>query len=132
MDRNALERIYRGYIDCLNGQEWSRLAEFVTHDAVHNGRPLGIAGYRAMLETDFAGIPDLVFTIERLACDPPHVASRLVFDCHPKGVFLELPVDGRRISFAENVFYRFRDGRICEVWSVLDKAAIEAQLAPGR
>ena len=30
--------------------------------------------------------------------------------------------------FAENVFYQFRDERIAEVWSVIDKAAIEAQL----
>jgi len=26
------------------------------------------------------------------------------------------------------VFYEFRDGKIAEVWSVIDKAAIEAQI----
>jgi SnoaL-like polyketide cyclase len=35
---------------------------------------------------------------------------------------------GRLVIFAENVFYQFRSGRIEEVWSVIDKAAIEAQL----
>ena len=49
--------------------------------------------------------------------------------CAPRGMFLALPVNGRRVIFAENVFYQFRDGRIVEVWSVIDKAAIEAQLA---
>jgi predicted ester cyclase len=63
-----------------------------------------------------------------LICDPPHVASRLRFDCRPKGLFLDLPVNGTRVNFAENVFYQFRDERIAEVWSVIDKGAIEAQL----
>ena len=36
--------------------------------------------------------------------------------------------NGRRVAFAENVFYRFHNERIAEVWSVIDKAAIEAQL----
>jgi predicted ester cyclase len=32
------------------------------------------------------------------------------------------------VSFVENVFYEFRNGKIAQVWSVIDKAAIEAQL----
>ena len=39
-----------------------------------------------------------------------------------------LPVNGKRVSFCENVFYEFRDERIVAVWSIIDKAAIEAQL----
>jgi predicted ester cyclase len=62
-----------------------------------------------MLERDFKEIADLQFNIELLICEPPHVASRPV-------------------TFAETVFYRFRDERIAEVRSVVDKAAIEAQL----
>jgi predicted ester cyclase len=52
----------------------------------------------------------------------------LNFDCTPKDTFLGLHVNGRRISFAENVIYEFLGGKIREVWSVIDKAAIEAQL----
>jgi predicted ester cyclase len=123
-----LADLYRGYIACLNRQDWPNLHQFVADDVRHNGRPFGLAGYRAMLERDFEEIPDLEFHIELLICDPPHVASRLRFDCRPKGLFLDLPVNGRRVNFAENVFYQFRDERIAEVWSVIDKGAIEAQL----
>ena len=128
MTKTALADLYRGYIACLNRQDWPNLHRFVAAAARHNGRPFGLAGYRAMLERDFEEIPDLQFNIELLICDPPHVASRLRFDCRPKGFFLGLPVNGRRVNFAENVFYRFRDERIAEVWSVIDKGAIEAQL----
>jgi predicted ester cyclase len=128
MTAAALSDVYRAYIACLNRQDWENLHGFVHRDARHNGRPFGLAGYRAMLERDFAEIPDLHFAIELMVCEPPHVASRLRFDCRPKGLFLGLAVNGKRVSFAENVFYRFRDGRIAEVWSAIDRAAIEAQL----
>ena len=109
MTEAALADLYRAYIACLNRQDWSNLRQFVADDARHNGRPFGLAGYRAMLERDFEEIPDLQFNIELLVCEPPHVASRLRFDCRPKGVFLGLPVNGRRVVFTENVFYRFRE-----------------------
>jgi predicted ester cyclase len=81
-----------------------------------------------MLERDFREIPDLRFEIQILMCEPPHVASRLHFDCTPTGTFLGLPVQGKRVAFAENVFYEFRGDKIQQVWSVVDKAAIERQL----
>jgi predicted ester cyclase len=123
-----LADIYRDYIACLNKQDWPNLGRFVADDARHNDRRIGLSGYRKMLEKDFMEIPDLHFNIQRLVADPPYVASRLLFDCTPKGKFLGLDVNGRRVSFTENVFYRFNAGRIAEVWSVIDKAAIEAQL----
>ncbi len=119
---------YRAYIACLNQQDWPQLGRFVHDQVQHNGRPLGLAGYRAMLERDFYEIPDLYFDIRLLIADPPNLASRLSFTCTPKGAFLGLPVNGKTVSFAENVFYRFRDDRIEQVWSVIDKPAIEAQL----
>jgi predicted ester cyclase len=128
MTKSELADIYKSYIACLNRQDWNRLGNFVADNAIHNGRPLGLAGYRAMLVNDFETIPDLAFNIQILAVDPPYVTSRLWFDCAPKGMFLGLAINGRKISFAENVIYEFRDGKIVEVWSVLDKTAIEAQL----
>ncbi|WP_438753012.1 ester cyclase [Pararhizobium sp. O133] len=125
---NSLPEIYRAYIDCLNRQDWTALGAFVDDNAVHNGKLIGLAGYRAMLEKDFDDIPDLRFNIQMLIADPPYIASRLAFDCTPKGMFLGMPVNGRTVSFTENVFYEFRQGKIVQVWSVIDKTAIEAQL----
>ncbi|CUT09968.1 FIG00455493 hypothetical protein [Bradyrhizobium sp.] len=128
MIRSDLADVYRNYIACLNRQDWPALGQFVHDDVVHNARPFGLSGYRAMLEQDFRSIPDLHFEIELLVCDPPHIAARLKFDCTPAGKFLGLDVNGRRVSFCENVFYQFHDGKIRHVWSIIDKPAIEAQL----
>lgn len=123
-----LSDIYRSYIACLNRQDWPNLGQFVHEEARYNDGLIGLSGYRTMLEGDFRAIPDLHFNIQLLICEPPRVASRLRFDCTPTGLLFGLPVNGRRVSFTENVFYEFRDGRIAQVWSVIDKAAIEAQL----
>ena len=128
MTRDDLADLYRGYIACLNQQDWPALGQFVHEGVAHNARQIGLPGYRAMLEQDFREIPDLRFNIALLISDPPNIAARLKFDCTPAGTFLALPVNGRRVSFSENVFYELRDGKIWQVWSVIDKAAIEAQL----
>ncbi len=120
--------LYRQYIGCLNRQDWPNLGRFVDDEVEHNGRRLGLSGYRGMLERDFCDIPDLHFAIELLVSEPPFIASRLRFDCTPKGRFLGLAVDGRRVTFAENVFYELRDAKISRVWSIIDKTAIEAQI----
>jgi predicted ester cyclase len=126
--KGKLASIYQGYLACLNDQDWARLGEFVHEKAIHNGKVLGLRGYRAMLERDFEEIPDLHFSAEMLVCDPPYIGCRIVFQCSPKGTFFGLPINGRRVSFSEHVFYEFHENKIIEVWSVIDKAAIEAQL----
>ncbi|EIF34947.1 putative ester cyclase [Burkholderia sp. Ch1-1] len=128
MNTIELANLYRSYIACLNKQDWADLGRFVDDDVHYNGRRIGLSGYREMLERDFREIPDLHFNIQLLMSDPPHIGSRLGFACTPKGTFLGLPVNGKRVSFTENVFYQFRDGKIQQVWSVIDKAAIKAQL----
>ena len=130
MTTPKLTGVYRDYIACLNGQDWPNLVRFVHEEVTHNGARIGLAGYRKMLERDFSEIPDLSFTIELVVAEPPYLASRLSFNCTPRERFLNLSVDGRTVSFAENVFYEFLDERIVQVWSVIDKAAIEAQLPP--
>jgi len=128
MGEANLTEVYRDYIACLNQQDWSQLDRFVHDDVRRNGQRLGLSGYRAMLERDFHEIPDLHFDIQLLISEPPRIASRLAFNCTPKAKFLGLDVNGRRVSFTENVFYEFREGKIWQVWSIVDKAAIEAQL----
>jgi predicted ester cyclase len=128
MTRDELSEIYRGYIDCLNRQDWDRLGLFVDNAVEYNGAAVGLTGYRGMLEDDFRAIPDLGFAIEILIADPPRIASRLHFDCTPRAMLFDLPVNGKRVKFAENVVYEFSAGRIRKVWSIIDKAAIAEQI----
>ena len=123
-----LATIYHDYIACLNRQDWLNLGRFVDDKVVHNDRRMGLSGYVQMLAGDFDHIPDLHFDVSILLADPPYLSSRLLFNCTPRGMFLGVAVDGRRVTFTENVIYLFENGKIIEVWSVIDKTAIEAAL----
>ena len=125
---NDLASLYRQYIACLNARDLGRLGDFVDEDVDYNGRRIGLSGYRTMLEGNYRDIPDLRFSIQLMVIDATSVAARLNFDCTPAGRFLGLGIGGWRVSFSENVIYQYVDGRIRSVWSVIDKAAIEAQL----
>ncbi|KUM34169.1 ester cyclase [Pseudomonas sp. EpS/L25] len=119
---------YQAYLDCLNRQAWVELGRYVDQAVEHNGRPLGLTGYQAMLEGDHAAIPDLRFAARLLVVEAPWLAAQLDFDCTPRGELFGLAVNGRRVQFSEHVFYRFENDRIREVRSLIDVAAIRAQL----
>ena len=63
MNGSNLAGLYRGYIECLNQQDWDNLGAFVGDDVQYNGTHVGLSGYRAMLERDYREIPDLRFNI---------------------------------------------------------------------
>ncbi|GLZ45489.1 ester cyclase [Actinomycetospora sp. NBRC 106375] len=124
-----LEETYRAYLACLNERRFEALDGFVHDSLRYNDAPMTRDDYRDLLVGDVAAIPDLAFVVDLLVVRGDHVACRLAFDCTPRGEFRGLPVDGRRVSFAEHVFYRFADGRIAQVWSLIDTDAVRRQLA---
>lgn len=125
---SATARMYDRYIACLNARAWDELGEFVAADVVHNDRRLGFYGYRAMLEENVRDIPDLYFNVDVIVVNASHIASRLRFDCTPVQEFLGVPVNGRRVVFHEHALYTLRAGKVAEVLSIIDKAAVEAQV----
>jgi predicted ester cyclase len=111
MTRADLSDVYRGYIACLNKQDWTDLGRFVHEDVHYNGKLIGLSGYREMLEGDFRAIPDLQFDIQLLISEPPRVASRLRFDCTPKGLLFGFPVNGKKSSLLKTSSTTFWTGR---------------------
>jgi predicted ester cyclase len=95
---------------------------------VYNGEEWSRERYRERLADDVRTIPDLHYDAELLVVGAEQVACRIRFDCTPRGPFLGIDAGGRRVTFAEHVFYRFRAGRIEEVWSLIDTDGIRRQL----
>jgi predicted ester cyclase len=129
MSPAALRDRYQQYLACLNDRRLDDLGNFVHDELSYNGRSMTCRHYAEMLAGDITAIPDLVFTPELLVVDDDHVACRLFFRCTPEREFLGIAPTGAEVAFAEHVFYRFREGRIEQVWSLLDTAALDQQLA---
>ncbi|WP_406622254.1 ester cyclase [Pararhodobacter zhoushanensis] len=102
----------------------------VAHGEVeHNGRRLGLGGYRSMLEGDFRAIPDLCFGVSQMVSEPPPIAARLHFESRLAGGLFGLPVHGKRVQFEESVFHTLAHGRLRWVGPVINEAAIAARRA---
>lgn len=123
------EATYRHYIRCLNDHLTGDLSEFVHEELIYNGRPMTRLDYQNLIAADIAAIPNLHFDVRLLLVDGDQIACRIHFECTPQSEFLGLKPNGRSISFTEHVFYRLHDGKIAEVWSLLDRPAIKQQLA---
>lgn len=119
---------YLAYLKVLNERRFDDLVDFVHEAVTYNDEVLTRRQYQDLLERDVSEIPDLYFDVGKLVVAEDQVACRLLFDCTPRSAFLGLPTNGRRIVFAEHVFYRFAGGRIAQVWSLIDRMAIERQL----
>ncbi|KAF5361551.1 hypothetical protein D9757_012078 [Collybiopsis confluens] len=128
MDAPALESHYRRYISYLNDRKIHHLADFVHEELVYNGKPMNRTDYQNYIADDIDRIPDLYFDIHHLVVNRNVVACRIRFDCTPVKEFRGHVPNGRKISFVEHVLYRFDEGKIREVWSLLDDGAISAQM----
>ena len=124
-----LDAVYREYIGSLNARRLDDLDRFVHDTLIYNERPMTRRDYRNLIGDAMAAIPDLHFEIGLLVTHENMGASRLNFHCTPTGAFMGLSPYGKAVSFSENVFYRFREGKISQVWSVIDKASLEDQLS---
>lgn len=124
-----LSAVYRDYLACLNSRRWDDLGRFVADDVRYNGEPVGLAGYRAMLEADVDNIPDLQFVPEILLTDGDVVSCRLVFCCTPRRRIFGAEPTGARVTSAEHVFYRMVDAKIVDVRSLIDTQAVRDQLS---
>jgi predicted ester cyclase len=123
-----LEARYRAYLAVLNERRLDDLVDYVHDELTYNGEPMTRAQYQDLIAADIAAIPDLTYDARLVVACGDQVACRIVFDCTPQREFLGFTPNGERLAFAEHVFYRFADGRIAAVSSLIDGAAIAAQL----
>jgi len=127
----ALENkdIYLKYIDCLNSRRLDDIAEFAHDELTYNRKLITLKDYKDMLAENISDIPDLYFNIDLLVVNEETVACRLKFDCTPVEEFMGIRVNGKKVSFTEHVFYKLKDKKIIEVWSLIDKDAIRSQVS---
>jgi predicted ester cyclase len=124
-----LDAVYRAYLGALNERRLDDLRHYVHDDLTYNGEVMTRRRYRDMIAADIGAIPDLFFDADILVVGADQVACRLTFNCTPQRDFLGFSPNGARLSFAEHVFYRFHDGRIASVYSLIDRYTIQQQLS---
>ncbi|KAJ9604269.1 hypothetical protein H2200_011103 [Cladophialophora chaetospira] len=123
-----LRQHYLDYLAAINdGCKTGSLDPFVHQGVVHNdSSPLSIADYAKNITESQSSFTNLFFSLDMLVVEPDKdkggqgygnvaVRIRLIFDSEP----------GEKETFFENVFYRFEEGKIKQVWSMLDGAGLK-------
>lgn len=124
-----LKTVYRDYLTALDERRFEDLRLFVHDELTYNEAPMTRDEYAAMIADDVRRIPDLRFEPRLVVVSGDVLACRLWFACTPELEFAGIAPSGAPVSFAEHVFYRFREHRIEQVWSLLDLDALRAQAA---
>ncbi len=100
----------------------------VVHDELtYNDTTLTRDQFANLLHEDVRTIPDLRYEVRSMVADDARIAARLWFSCTPRRPFRGVDTGGRRVAFAERVFYELVDGRIRKIDSLIDVDSVRQQ-----
>ena len=90
----------------------------------------GYDGVSAYMNQVRGAFPDFHNTVEEIISEGPAAFARLTYSGTHKGEVLGFPPTGRSITYAGAAVFRFRDGKICQVWVLGDLYNLTKQLQP--
>lgn len=123
-----IKKIYLEYIQSLREFNLDNLSDFVDEDVVHNNRRMGIEGYKGLIRDGIVA-SRLAINVQHLISDEDHVAAHLIFTCPASTKeLLGKRTDGTEFSLSEIVMYKFRQGKIIEVHSVVDVDGVKSHM----
>lgn len=126
---------YRKYIDSVyNAHDPDAVDRFFTPDViVHSVAPdvesgRGTDYLKELARTLITAFPDVKLTVEEVVREGDRLAARVTVEGTHKGEFAGIKPTGRTIKVANFAVYRIRDGKIAEMWSLVDTTQLRVQL----
>jgi steroid delta-isomerase-like uncharacterized protein len=127
---------FRRFHDALNTGDVDLIAKTVDEVVVpdvllHAPLPVGATGVQALKDVMtilHRAYPDLHLTIEDLIAEGDKVVGRNAITGTHRGEYLGLPPTGISVVYNEIFIFRFVEGRIAEIWGVVDLYAQMRQL----
>ena len=74
------------------------------------------------------GLPDVHVTVEDLIAEGDKVVNRNTVTGTHQGEYMGLPPTGKSVTYNEIFIFRFANGRIAEMWGVVDVLSQMKQL----
>jgi steroid delta-isomerase-like uncharacterized protein len=91
-------------------------------------QPLDLGGVKQFYSGLWDAFPDLRITIEDMVGEEDRVAWRLTVNGTHESEFRGVPATGTEVTFAAQYIFRFRNGKIVERWTNLDRLGVMVQL----
>jgi steroid delta-isomerase-like uncharacterized protein len=132
MGANENLALHRVWADAENDHDISHHEDFLHPDIEVNlpggERVLGVDGYRAMMASMYAGLPDFHTDIDDRFATEDRVVCRWRSTGTHQGEYSGFPPTGKRLTFAGMSLWEFEDGKARRGWAFPDVAAVVAQL----
>lgn len=84
--------------------------------------------YKGLCQAYFSAFPDLHITTDLLVAEGEKVTKVWTANCTHKGDFLGIPVTGKKIVVKGIEVFRIVDGKIKEIWAIMDNLGMMQQL----
>jgi steroid delta-isomerase-like uncharacterized protein len=123
--------------DVWDSHNPNALANYVASDArVHSMTPGKVAGsgleyLKARAESLLKAFPDVKFVIEEVVQQGDRLAARVTLEGTHRADFAGMPATGKRMKVYDFAMYRIANGKITDIWSLIDMQAMRDQLQAG-
>ncbi|WP_024954408.1 ester cyclase [Sulfurospirillum arcachonense] len=88
----------------------------------------GKDGFLQYLNNVAAGIPDLYHGVEVMVCEKDRIAARAIYNGRHSGKLFGLEPTGKTIRFNGASSFKFKDGKIVDIWVLGDLMNLQKQL----
>lgn len=120
-----------------NSHNPDALDKYFAPDArVHSMTPGSIAGtgldyLKERAQSLMSAFPDIHFVIENVVEQGDILAARVTLEGTQRADFAGVPATGKRMKVYDFATYRIVEGKITDVWSLIDIQAMRTQLQSG-
>jgi steroid delta-isomerase-like uncharacterized protein len=130
-ENNAIaERFFHAAWDDMNFELMDSLLapHTLDHSTVSGHTEEGAEGFKQIIRTFHAGIPDIKLTIEDSIYAGDRVAHRWVLRGTHTGTLFGIAPTGRNVAFTGTTIVRMEDGKIAERWANVDELGLLRQI----
>jgi steroid delta-isomerase-like uncharacterized protein len=126
--------IAKSMVEAINERDLDRLDQLIAPDVVRLSAATAgvtvtsIEDFKAMLQADFAVVPDSAMTIDVIFGNGEFVAMRAIYAGTQKGQMGPFPASGKRVELPFVGILRITDGKISQMWVEWDNMHMLTQL----
>ncbi|RXJ86073.1 ester cyclase [Arcobacter sp. CECT 8985] len=130
------EDIVKDYYEYLWNKQNKEYIDILFDDDIEFHGSLGVQTkgkkeFEEYMDSILTGIPNLYHGVEILIKEDDRIAVRAVYNGTHKGRLLNFEATNNRIKYNGASFFKFRDGKIIEVWVLGDLASLLKQIENG-
>ena len=104
------------------------IAPNFTRHGARPGEPQGLEGFLLGLGQLREAFPDWSSSLDDLVAEGDKVAARWTMGGTHQGMFLGVAASGRKVTTREAGVFRIENGKLVDLWSVVDELSLLVQL----